>query len=293
MKNERKGELLILVQAFLWGSFPIFTKVTTESIPLFVSLAMTTIFTLPLFIFLLLYRGKSKEIFNPQVLKDATLSGIFIGFGYYFFMFYGIQQTSASSAAIIGQLEVVTSLIFFNLINKEYISKKYVYGIFLMLAGGFFILSPNFTGIRIGDISILVAICLAPLGNFFQRRARGVASAEAVLLVRSFVASVCCLSVALYISGIGSFYFSLREWMFLFLNGAVAFGLSKILWLEGIYRIGVAKANAINILSLLIAIFFSFLYLKEKLTLMQLLSVPFMIIGLYLLTRPLPTENKT
>ena len=68
------------------------------------------------------------------------------------------------------------------------------------------------------------------------------------------------------------------------LNGFLILGFSKILWIEGINLMSVTKALAINSMSPFFTIIFAYLLIGESPTLIQLLSLPLLIIGVFLLT---------
>ena len=55
--------------------------------------------------------------------------------------------------------------------------------------------------------------------------------------------------------------------LFLVINGVLLLGVSKILWIEGIHRINVTKANALNSLGPLLTLLFAWLdvYKRQRL----------------------------
>jgi drug/metabolite transporter (DMT)-like permease len=291
MSDEKKGELLIWAEALLWSMFPIITKFTTSSIDPLISLTVTTSFSLLLFLGVTLYKKKLYELKSGQAVKDSLKAGILISLIFYGLTFYGINKTGAGSASIILQLEIVTGFLFFNLLKKEYIKKSYIYGCLCMLVGGVLVLSPNINGFRLGDILIILAVCVTPLGNFYQRRASRSISVEAVLLIRSLVAVLVLWLVSLSIHGVEAFQFSAKELFWLACNGIFIFGFSKILWLLGIQKISVTKAHAMNIISPVITVFIAFVWLKEHITTLQFVSLVPVSLGVYLLTRSVG-ENK-
>lgn len=291
MREERKGELLIFVEALLWSLFPIITKFTTSSTNPLISLTITTSFSLLLFFGILLYKKKFFELKSREAVLDSCKAGVLISLIFYGLTFYGIHKTGAGSASIILQLEIVTGFIFFNLLRKEQIQKAHIYGAICMLLGGMLVLSPNIEGIRLGDLFILLAVCVTPLGNFYQRRASRTVSVETVLFVRSLVAVVVFWILALSLYGKETLQFSPKEFFWLAFNGIFIFGFSKILWLLGIQKISVTKAHAMNIISPVITVAIAFFWLQEEITKLQFLSIIPVGLGVYLLTRSVP-ENK-
>jgi drug/metabolite transporter (DMT)-like permease len=79
---------------------------------------------------------------------------------------------------------------------------------------------------------------------------------------------------------------------FLALNGILIFGIEKILWLEGIHRISIAKANAIAIFSPLLTLVLAVLILNQPILSKQLLAFVPMAVGLWLLTNKAKNSNE-
>lgn len=74
--------------------------------------------------------------------------------------------------------------------------------------------------------------------------------------------------------------------IFLLINGLFLFGLGKVLWIEGIHRISVTKANALSAISPLLTLFFAFLFLGQHPTGWQLTAFVPMFFGVILLAIP-------
>jgi drug/metabolite transporter (DMT)-like permease len=70
------------------------------------------------------------------------------------------------------------------------------------------------------------------------------------------------------------------------MSGIVIFGLSKVFWLEGIFRISVTKAISLSSISPVLTICFAYFLLSEVPTLTQIVALVPAIFGIYLLTRP-------
>ena len=62
------------------------------------------------------------------------------------------------------------------------------------------------------------------------------------------------------------------------------FGLSKIFWVEAIHRMSVTRALAIASLSPIFTVLFVWFIMKDAPTLVQLISLPFLIVSVWLLT---------
>ena len=293
MNQDRQGELLILLGAIFWGLFPVITILSLNYLSPLASLAWSTLCSIPVFALILGFKKNWKEITDPSALRDILLMTFFTGILYYVLLFSGLRHTSAGNAGIIALTEVFFSFLLFHVWHKDYISKGHIIGSCLMLLGAIVVLYPNLTEFKIGDILILLAAFIAPFGNFFQQRARKKVSSETILFVRSLIATPFLFAIA-YVFGQTSTLSGVRESVFLLLlNGLVLFGFTKILWVEGIHRISVTKANALSSINPLVTLLFAWLLLSNVPTVWQILSLAPMISGLILLgINKRPVEEK-
>jgi drug/metabolite transporter (DMT)-like permease len=118
----------------------------------------------------------------------------------------------------------------------------------------------------------------------FQQKAREIASAETIMLMRTALATPILFLIA-HIAGAGAPLSDFKAaLMFLVINGVFLLGLSKILWIEAIHRISVTKANALSILTPLFTLLLAWLVFSQAPTFWQLLSLMPMLAGVLLLT---------
>lgn len=74
------------------------------------------------------------------------------------------------------------------------------------------------------------------------------------------------------------------SWKLLLLLGVVFFGVHKILWIEGINRIAITKANAIHAIAPIFTLLWVFLWWDESPTLYQVAGFIPILIGAWLVT---------
>lgn len=275
--------MAIFSSAILWGLFPVITILSYHSVSPLISLTASTFLSAIFFVSIIALKKKWGEIRDKQALKDIFWTTFFIAILFYILFFFGLKYTSAGNASIIALAETLFSYLFFNIWKKENISKEHIIGSVLMLGGALIVLSPNFTRFQEGDLLILLASMVAPFGNFFQRRARQRVSSETIMFVRSLIAAPAILIFA-FLFGERTNVSNLADSMiFLMINGFILFGLTKILWIEGIHRISVTKSNALSAISPLFTLIFAWLILKQIPTSWQLLSLLPMAAGVILL----------
>ena len=287
MKQERVGELYILGEAALWGLFPVITILSYKVLPSMISLTLSTFLSGIFFFLITLYRKKLYELRNPLLWKYVLYIVFFIGILFYSFYYFGLTKTTSGNASILSLFEVCTSYIFFNLIRKEHFSFESKIGTVLMVLGATIVLLPNFSSINFGDLFILIATFCAPIGNFFSQKVKQIASTETILFLRSLIATPLLLLLA-YMFGQHLHVAEIKEsFWFIFINGILLFGVTKIFWLEGITRISVTKANALGSITPLFTLFIAWIVFIQVPTIWQITSLVPFFFGVLLLTNNL------
>lgn len=284
ISEERKGEFFILTEALLWSLFPVITILSFKGVSPVLSLAWTVLFSALFFGIVLCIKGGWKELGNKKALGDILLATGILGIAYYLLFFWGLKYTSAGNASIIALTEVFFSFLFFNVWRKEYFSPWYGIGAILVLVGAVIVLYPNVHEFRLGDIFILLASFIAPLGNFFQRRARKQVRSEVILFTRSLITALFMFTLAYFLKMDLASIDIKHSFLVLIFNGFFLLGLSKLLWVEGIHRINVAKANALNGITPLLTLLFAWILLGNMPTWFQLISFVPMFLGVLFLS---------
>lgn len=285
LSKERVGEIFIFFEAVLWGLFPVITVLSQNKLPTLISLGFSTLFSSAFFALVISYKKKWRELRNTSALKDILIATIILGILFYILFFTGLRYTSPGNASILALSEVFFSYLYFHVWRKDKLPSQHLMGAALMILGGIIIFYPNLQQFQYGDLLILSAVFIAPLGNFYQKRARSKVSSEMILFLRSSISAAVIFMLAFLFRdsfSISGFNYSL---IFLLINGVLLLGLSKILWIEGIHRINVMKANALASLSPLITLLFAFLLLQKAPTVHQLLAFIPMFLGVYFLSK--------
>lgn len=284
LTKEREGELFIFGEAALWALFPVITILSYNKISPLVSLAVSSMFAAFFFAVMLSAKKKWHEVANTSAFKDILLTTFFIGIVYYLLYFFGLQYTSAGNASIIVVFaEIFFSYLFFNIWRKDPLPLLHIAGAVLMMAGALIVLYPNLHKFQRGDIFVLIAGIFPAFGNFFARRARAKVSSETIMFYRSIISGLVILLVALIFGNKPSYSDFKDSFLLLFINGVFLLGLSKVMWIEGIIRISVVKANALGSVGPLLTLLFAWIFLRNIPTLWQLLSFIPMFFGVILL----------
>jgi drug/metabolite transporter (DMT)-like permease len=283
MNETRKGDILILTSDIIWSLFPIVTFLGVKNIPSMLALFWAILFSLLFFLLFISIKKTWWELKNLQIWKYALGTAFFNGVIFYGLYFYGLTKTLPANAAIISAFEVVASYVFFQIIKKESISKKHKWGIILATLGATCIFIPKLGGFFVGDVFIFLAIIFTPIGNSYMQKGRKISSSEVFMFARSVI-TILFLFVLTSILGISPLSYNIGNsiWWFL-LNGFVILGFSKILWVEGIHRISVTKALALGSICPFSTIIFSWIIIGQPPTLTQLISLPLLISGIFIL----------
>jgi drug/metabolite transporter (DMT)-like permease len=283
LSEKGKGELYIISEAFLGGLFPIITVLSFSAVSAAASFEWSTAFAALFFAAMLTYRRRWRELGDPLVWKYSFYIALFIVVLFYGCYFLGLRSTTPGNAAIIVMFQVFTTTVFFRLLRKETFLPHQSLGAILMVIGTLVVLAPNFAGFKAGDLLIVLGTFFAPAGNYFQQRARTIASSETILFLRNLL-SLPLIAVLGYWMHMGLTTGVQTALLPILINGIALLGFAKIFWLEGIHRITVSKAIALETLSPLVTLLFAWLLLSQVPTLWQLLALAPFSLGVLLLT---------
>lgn len=286
--RERIGEFYIFFEALLWGLFPVFTVLSLFTLGPFMSLALTTFFAWLFFLGMVTYKNKWHELKNTSALKDVLITVVLLGVLFYVFFFWGLTFTTTGDASLIALMEIFFTFLIFNVFRGEHTSVYQILGATLMIVGGAVIVLPevvNRFSFNTGHILIVCAVIVAPVGNFFQRRARETMSSEVMLFVRT-LCTIPFLLILAYVFGESLTLPPIdTSFIYIVLSGVFLLGLSKIFWVESIHRLPMTKAIALASLSPLFTMVFSIFFLKQYPTVFQLIAFVPLFLGVILLTR--------
>ncbi|MCK9272166.1 DMT family transporter [Candidatus Gracilibacteria bacterium] len=281
--EERKGEIFIFFEALLWSLFPIVTILSLNTLSPITSLAWSTFFASIFFGITLYLKGNFREIKNKESLKDNLIGTFILGILYYCLFFFGLRYTTAGNASIIALSEIFFSFLFFNILKKKHLPVIHILGAIFTLSGAMIILAPNFTHFKLGDLLVLLAAMVAPIGNHFMLKAREKVSSENIMFIRSII-STPILFIIGYLLNISLKISNFNSLLFLVINGFLLLGLSKILWLESIKRISVVKAGSLSSISPFFTLIIAWLVLDNIPNYNQLFAIIPMFIGIILLS---------
>jgi len=285
LSNARKGECLVLVEKLLWSSFPIVVLISLSTILPLVSAGLTMLIASFFFAVVMTLTGRWYELKNRLALKPLLLATLLNGVIFFPVLFWGQSKTSAGNAAIVLQMEIFFSVVLLRLFNKEHLEPLTVLGAACMFVGAIVVLLPGFKQFRLGDIIILTATMIPPVGNWFLKQARQHISSPSIMFVRSGIGGGVALLLALCLQQAPSYADIASALPYLLFNGLVLMGLTKIFWVEAIALIPIGKATALSALSPFFTLVYAYYFLGEVPTVFQLAGLLPITAGLFLLVR--------
>lgn len=287
MTQERQGEIYMLFHTLFESWFPIIAIFSINLIGALYSYAFTVLIAGSVFLVIVIYRGRTAEFFNKKAYRDLLLTTFYITL-LFILLFLGLKYTTAGNMAVIIFLQLLFSYLYFNLFGKERLSILHTMGAFIMGTGALIILFPADFMLNKGDLIILAAAAIAPVANYYQKRAREYVSSETILAFRSLFALPFLFGIAYFAEPLPPLLQLQEALIYLFVNGVFIMGLSKIFWVEALHRMSITKTSAMVALIPLFTLLFAYFTLNEVPTLQQFIGILPIIIGGFLITRPLP-----
>ncbi len=290
MTREREGELYVILLCLLESWFPI---LSLFAIPLVGALhaytAIVAIATVVL-LALLLRRRAMASLVLPEAQRDLLLTSFSITL-LFLLVFLGLQYTTAGNMAVIIFLQLLFAYLYFNVFGKQKMTAGHSWGALLMGMGALVMLLPEHFDLNRGDLLILAAAAIAPVANRYQQRARRHVPSVTILTYRNLVA-LPFLALAAWAFEPLPVADAVREALpYLVAVALLIYVAAKLLWVEALHRISITKMSALTAVMPLFTLLFAYFVLEEIPTPRQLAGIVPILIGGYLITRPVAGER--
>jgi len=292
MTKEREGEFLMLGLAFIESWFPILSIISMAYIGALHTYTYSLVIALFFFIILMAKRDRFKELKNKEAYKDLLLTSFWITL-LFTLVFIGMQYTTAGNMAVIIFLQLLFSYLYFNVLGKEKMDRLHLIGAIIMGVGALIILVPDDLTFNKGDLLILIAAAIAPVANLYQKRARNYCSSETILGFRTVVGLPFIALLAYYFEPATTYENFILALPSLLVIGILVYVVSKIMWIESLHRISITKVSAMMGMVPMMTLFFAYLYLDEIPQLRQVVGIIPVLVGGYLLTKPIDIDIET
>ena len=290
MTRVREGELLMVGLSILESWFPILSIVAMSYIGALHTYMYSLVIAFFFYMAIMYKRKRFQELKNKNAYKDLLLTTFWIT-TIFILIFIGLRYTTAGNMAVIVFLQVLFSYLYFNVLGKEKMDKIHLIGAIFMTIGALIILIPNDMNLNKGDWLILLASAMAPIVNLYQKRARVYCSAETILGFRTVVGFPFVAVLAYVLEPAVSYENFMSALPYLFLIATGIYVAAKIMWIEALNRMSITKLSAMLALLPLFTLFFAYLYLDEIPEFRQMMGILPVLLGGYLITKPLSKKN--
>ena len=208
-------------------------------------------------------------------------------------LMYGLQQTAASTAAILTNGEIVFTIalssIFFG--EKPH-GRGGLFGVILVVIGLIIATTEDLKALETvvqlsaGNIMILASMLMWAIDNNVSRRLTSRASPAKIAMVKSLSGGLVLIALALAL-GKGTVITGIKFDMWVVIVGMsiAGFGGALLLFLEGMKRIGTVRTMSMFSLTPIFGIVLAALTLGESITLFQGIATGLIIVGIILICR--------
>ncbi len=286
MTREREGEIMMVVLAVLESWFPILSIVAMKEIGAMHTYAYALLVSLFFFGAIMIRRGLFKELYDPASYKYLFLTSFWIT-TLFVFVFLGMQYTTAGNMSVIIFLQLFFAYLYFNVFGSEKMDRIHSFGAFLMGIGALLILVPDNMQLNKGDMLIMIGAAIAPIANYYSKKTRDYCSSETILGVRTLFALPIIALFAWLVEPAVSMEALKNAMPYVIMIGFLVFGVSKILWMEALHRVSITKISAMMALVPMMTMFFAYFFLAEAATVRQIFGIVPVLVGGYILTKPL------
>ena len=286
MTTQRQGELYMIGLAFLESWFPILSIVAISHIGALHTYAFSLFVSLFFFVAIMIRKNLFVELTNKSAYRDLLLTSFWITL-LFVLVFLGMQFTTAGNMSVIIFMQVLFAYLYFNVFGDEKMDKIHTIGAIMMGVGALIILLPEELVLNKGDALIMIASAIAPIANFYSKKTRKHCSSETILGFRTMVALPVIMMMAWLIEPKVSYHDMYEALPYVLGIGLLVFGLSKIFWMEALHRIDITKLSALLAIIPVLTLLFAYLYLAEVPEVRQLFGIVPVLLGGYLLTKPM------
>lgn len=275
----------MVLLSLLEGFFPILSFFSIAFIGALYSYAFVLVFATLILTALLYYQRKWHELFIRKAQKDLLLTSLYIT-TLFTLIFLSLRYTTAGNVAVLIFLQLLFAYLYFNVFGSERLTRLHSYGAIVMAAGALIILIPDDLRFNIGDALALAAAAIAPLANFYQKKARSHVGSITILTYRNMIAIPILFTLAFFFEADLTSENFVKALPYLLAISLLVYVLAKIFWIEALHRISITKMSAMVAIIPLFTLVFAYFILDEVPSLRQMSGIIPVLIGGYLITRP-------
>ena len=203
--------------------------------------------------------------------------------------FSGLARTSASDASLLVTTEIAFSVILASIIFRENLNLRKWIAISMVLSGIVIITISNdldditLPDLNIGNLMIVGAAIFWALDNNLSTIISSKLSASRLVQLKSIIGGSVLLGVTLVLQI--PFQMTFYQLLNIILLGSLGFGASLFFFINALRNIGTVKTVLVFSLSSVFGLLFAFIFLGEKITIVQIGVVPLLFAGIYILEK--------
>jgi drug/metabolite transporter (DMT)-like permease len=290
MTEEREGELFVILLCLLESWFPILSLFAIPLVGALHAYAIIVAIATVVLLALLVQRRQLAALATPAAQRDLLLTSLFITL-LFLFVFLGLQYTTAGNMAVILFLQLLFSYLYFNVFGSQRLMAQHSWGALLMGIGAMVMLFPEDFSLNRGDLLVLAGAAIAPVANLYQQRARRHVGSMTILAYRNLVALPLLVLIAWSFEPLPNRNALLQALPYLAAVALLVYVVSKILWVEALHRISITKMSAMVAVLPIFTLIFAYPVLGEVPTIRQLAGIVPILIGGWLITRPVKSRE--
>jgi drug/metabolite transporter (DMT)-like permease len=294
-KKEGLGTFLVFLTSIISGVSIVVNKFFVVKIDPLIFTATRALLIGVVFLVIFLFISKIENKKFKKVSWKTLLSIGIIGGGIAFWLFFeGLKLTTAGRAAFLHKTLPIYALILAFFFLRERISKKQLIAMIIMLGGLIFLELDNLSpGMRIGDLLVLGAAILWAIENTISKKAMiNNESNWVVTFSRMFFGSIVLFAIIL-LMGKADLLFALtnQQIVYILVSGGLLF-LYVLTWYWGLKHINLSKASTILLLAPVISLILGFVWLNEKILLLQIIGSLLILVGAFIVARAKSEKRK-
>ncbi len=282
--DQKIGERLVIGSVALSAFYPLLAHYGSAVIPPLQFAAITTLLSGLILLLILLLRRQFSVRLGSQW-KNVLMVCVFVAIVPYALIFYGSSRTSGINTALLLQVELIFSFFIYHVVFREPVTRRQLGGALLMLVGTVVILYRGRLALNSGDLCIIAATALFPIGNMYAKRALEHLPAMLIQAYRGLIGGAVLFLLALFVESSPLATLPPKAYLYIFLQAVVINAFSKVIWYEGLRRLPVARAIYIGSVSPVFSVLFAVILFRELPTAQQMLGLCITLGGLWVLMK--------
>ena len=200
--------------------------------------------------------------------------------------FQGLKMSTAADTALLANGETVFSILFALLIFRERLKPVGYIAVMLILSGVFLVTTnldfdSSIFSLNIGNVLVILATCIWGFDNNICKIIARQIHISKLIQLKALIGGILLLGTVI-ILGI-PFNIQSEQLISIILLSVFGFAISLYLYLHSIKRIGVIKASSLLSLSAVFGIIFAMIFLRESISVNQIMAISVMIFGIHLM----------